>query len=65
VLTVSISVPREIDANEILPKNAHPFGATPHHAPKEYRVDCADRAEADMLVQSMRNQPGIRAMILQ
>jgi hypothetical protein len=65
LLVVSISVPREIDAKELLPPNAHPFGATPHHAPKEYRVECRDRAEADMLVNTMRNQPGIRAMILE
>jgi hypothetical protein len=58
-------VPREIDAKELLPKDAYPFGATPHHAPKEYRVECRDRSEADMLVQSMKNQPGLRAMILE
>ena len=62
---VAISVPREIDATDLLPKNAHPFGATPHWAQKEYRATCRDRAEADMLVHSMEAQSnGIRARIV-
>lgn len=65
MLVVSISVPREIDAQALLPKRAHPFGGTPNFAPAEYRADCIDREEADLLVNSMRAQPGVRAHIVE
>lgn len=65
MLTLAIIVPREIDPAALnLPANAHPFGATPHWAPKEFRVECLSREEADLLSNSLNATPGVTAHIL-